>query len=60
MFVVFTDQACTANIYNCEFNTHACMHVQKKALFHENKTFLSKGISAKIYNYIYSRLIFYK
>ena len=40
MFVVFVDQASTANIYTHEFNI-ACMHAAERLLFREN---LSDGI----------------
>ncbi len=35
MLVIFTDQACTANIYTHEFNI-ACIHVAERLLFREN------------------------
>ncbi len=43
MFVVFADQASTANIYTHEFNI-ACMHAAERLLFREKnsaKTFLT-------------------
>ena len=45
MFVVFADQASTANIYTHEFNI-ACMHAAERLLFRET---LSNGQSAKVY-----------
>ena len=35
MFVVFADQASTANIYTHEFNI-ACMHAAERLLFRES------------------------
>ena len=50
MFMVFSDQACTANVYTHEFNI-ACMHDAERLLFREILICknLSNGQSVKVY-----------